>query len=459
MSSLRLGTAVRDITPNDPAWLYGYGAREQTSTGVAEPISLSCLALSDGTKTVLLITCDLSGIKAHNCQQLCDTLRRETGIGFPDVLIAASHTHFAPALHREGFASPRVGIVEPDPRYEAQFTTKLLDAATASLQNLQPVQLQTARLQAPQVAFNRRTRKPDGSVQTNFLYPPNPDAFEFRPVDPELTVLRFKDDTGIKAVLTNFGCHPVTGGELPDRDFYRVSADYPYYLRQTVEEKYKCPVFFTLGAAGDAVPINRLGDCRQRIGSVLGNTILLAERTYRTEPDPVLKTSVVELRARTIFETNPGTAEAEYDRAKADYLAILDADTARDNPVVGKAAQDFNRQQTALGRSRLYPKNRFTIQVQCLQIGKTTLVAMPFEVLSEISLRMKKRCPDSVLVSCANGYQGYLPLAHEYPRGGYEASPDSTHFTPGTADRLLRRVLKHLTTVSPGDPGQTESRC
>ena len=67
-----------------------------------------------------------------------------------------------------------------------------------------------------------------------------------------------------------------------------------------------------------------------------------------------------------------------------------------------------------------------------------------FEVLSEFSLRMKQQYRHAVLVSCANGYQGYLPFAHEYERGGYEASERSTHFEPGTADRLMELVTNRL---------------
>ena len=65
-------------------------------------------------------------------------------------------------------------------------------------------------------------------------------------------------------------------------------------------------------------------------------------------------------------------------------------------------------------------------------------------MLSEISLKMKERFPNSVLVSCAGGYQGYLPLAYEYDRVGYEATESSTHFAPGTADRLLETILERL---------------
>ena len=54
---------------------------------------------------------------------------------------------------------------------------------------------------------------------------------------------------------------------------------------------------------------------------------------------------------------------------------------------------------------------------------------------------MKERFPHTALISCAGGYQGYLPLEYEYARGGYEASERATHFEPGTADRLLDAVL------------------
>ena len=62
---------------------------------------------------------------------------------------------------------------------------------------------------------------------------------------------------------------------------------------------------------------------------------------------------------------------------------------------------------------------------------------------------MKAQFPNSVLVSCAGGYQGYLPLAYEYDRGGYEASEDSTHFVPGTADRLLAAIVEKLEVAIP----------
>ena len=445
MSVLQYGTAIREITPGYPVWMHGYSDRDHRSDGIAEPLFLGCLAIGNGDTTVLLITCDLVGIQDHVCQRLFGLLEHETGIGYPDVLLSCSHTHFAPALHSGGYRWPQAGIVDPDPRFVADFEAKIVEAAQESLRNMQRGQLERARVSVPQVLFNRRTIKADGSVETNFVYPGEPRAYSFSPVDPELTVLRLTDGMGVKAVLANFGCHPVTGGASRERDHYRISSDYVFYLRQTIAQHYACPAFFTLGAAGDAVPINRFGDCRQRIGSVLGNAAILAERTFVVEGSPDIETDWVGVDVRTIFSTNSGVAEREFDRARAAFVALLNDPQAKPDGDDWRATADaYEQKQTALLRSRLYPDNRFTVKIQFLRIGSTIWVGLPFEVLSELSTRMKGQFPHSVLVSCAGGYQGYLPLAYEYERGGYEAGPTSTHFEPGTADRILAAVLDKL---------------
>jgi hypothetical protein len=47
------------------------------------------------------------------------------------------------------------------------------------------------------------------------------------------------------------------------------------------------------------------------------------------------------------------------------------------------------------------------------------------------------------MASCAAGYQGYLPLAGEQGRGGYELGDSTNHFAPDTGDRLLAAALRH----------------
>ncbi len=441
----RCGIAVRDLTPSFDAFLHGYADRDRPSAGVAEPTSLTCLALDDGQRQALLLACDMIGIHSPIADALRARLAAATGVPRDQILLACSHTHFAPALHRETFAAPGLGVVEPDSRFVELFGRLLQEAAQGSLAALQPAQLETARIPVPQVVFNRRTRRADGSVVTNYRYPLDAHNYRFSRVDSELTVLRLRSTHGMVAALTNFGCHPVTGGQVPERDHYRISADYPYYLRETLSSAWQCPVAFTLGAAGDAVPIERFGDSRARIGASLGHAAALAERVFVAETAPRLWADTVSLEVDTIFATDPITAPSAYEAARSALLALQqDPTTDRNSAVYQAAVQAHSQSQTAHGRACRYPDNRYRIELQLLGCGQTVFVGMPFEVLSEISLRLKEQCPQVVVVSCCNGYEGYLPLQHEYPRGGYEASPASTHFAEGTADRLLALLSERL---------------
>ena len=162
------------------------------------------------------------------------TQTREVGVGYPNILISGSpHTHFASALHETTSSEPEVSFVDPDANYVNE--------------------------------FNRRTvRKSDSIVEMNLLYSEDTAPYTFSPVDDEPTLPRLVGEDGHQATLLNFGCHPVTGCS-PEGDYYRFSADYIYYARQTISRVWQCSVLCALAAAGDAVSLNRRGDCQQWI--------------------------------------------------------------------------------------------------------------------------------------------------------------------------------------------------
>ena len=437
---LQFGTAVRDITPPYPVWAFGYANRTKCSSGVLEPVTLGCLAVSDGDTRILIFALDMIGVRADVCEELYALLEKETGVGYPNIMLSGSHTHFAPALHGTISSAPECALVDADPKFVKLFKKRMVEAAKEALESLRPMRLETARIKAPQVVFNRRTvRKSDGMVEMNLIYPNDPTPYDFSPVDDELTVQRLITDDGVQAVLMNFGCHPVTGCS-PDEDYYRFSADYPHYARKVIQEAWHCPVFFTLGAAGDAVPVNRKGDCRERIGTILGHSTVLSERTFREDTDQTLVADVIQIEAETIFKTDPEKAEAEYAKARSAVLAFED----KSSDGYGELLDDFRHKMMVCSRARQYPENKATHNIQFVRIGETVFVSLGFEVLAEIGLKMKEQFPNSVMVSCCGGYQGYLPLAYEYDRVGYEATESSTHFVPGTADRILDLILERL---------------
>jgi neutral ceramidase len=461
MAQIRFGVSARDITPPYPVMLHGYSARNRLSgirpeDAVEEPISARVLALegSDGTggRSRLLIVClDMIGVQTPEVQLLRREISRATGVAPQQILIAATHTHFAPSISISLFTPPELGIVDPDPRFVARVTRAVVEAASESIAEMAGGVLETYRAQVPSVLFNRRTiLRSSGAerrVETNFMYPEHPELYDFSPVDPELTALRVWGASGPAVCLLNFGCHPVTGGEDGEGSYYRISADYPYHARAVIEHSWRCPVLFTLGAAGDAVPMNRRGGSRAQIGAALGNAVLLGERSFAAagrlaENDAVVASRIVEMEVKTIIPAGSAGAERLYAGAREKLLALSGRDP--EETAVRDATRLWSESAIRAFRARLYPEDRYAIQAQLLRIGSTVLVALPFEVLAEVGLRLKRSFPETVLVSVANGYEGYLPFAYEYGRGGYEASAESTHFEVGTADRLVERLLEEL---------------
>ena len=53
-------------------------------------------------------------------------------------------------------------------------------------------------------------------------------------------------------------------------------------------------------------------------------------------------------------------------------------------------------------------------------------------------------------------FQGYLPMKHEFDRGGYEVEIRSTYFEPGTADELLKVLLRWVDQDPHHQQRQTE---
>ena len=436
MTRYKFGTAIRDITPSEPVMLHGYSARSRVSEGVAEPIRLSSLAIDDGINRMIIIAVDMAGIHTSEIDEICDAIGSETGIGYPNILIAASHTHFAPKISTSFFISSDIGFYVPEEAMKRRVLAAAVGTARESISNMVEGVAERVVVRVPGVAYNRRTVRPDGGVDTNVLYPEQPNSYTISPIDDELTAIRFRSESGTGVVLVNYGCHPVTGGF--DTDYYRISSDYVHYLRGTIESSWGMPALFTLGAAGDVVPRNRYGESRKRIGEVLGGTIVLADRMF--EPiDGRLEVDSTTVPVETILKFDADSADQLYRSEQEKSLKSESATDGFEDALLGKF------------RSDLYPDNSFAVPLQFMKIGNVKIAALPFEVLSEFSIRMKGEIADSMLISCAGGYQGYLPFEYEYERGGYEASPRSTHFLPGTADRLYERVIEALGNIGSGD--------
>ena len=189
--------------------------------------------------------------------------------------------------------------------------------------------------------------------------------------------------------------------------------------------------------------MRRLGGSREWIGASLAHTVLLGERAFRREPVSTIDVVWDELDEQTRVAVTASGTEERLATAATDYEALRADDTAS-TQALATAREEFEEALHLAYKARRWPGNGYVVRIQFLRLGRITLVALPFEVLAQLALQMKSAAADSVLVSCANGYEGYLPFQEDFERGGYEAQFGSAHFTAGSAERIRDRIIGRL---------------
>lgn len=430
----RMGCAKADTTPGFPVYQRGYASRNKLAVKIEDPIEAGVIVLEQDGKKILILTVDHIGIEYQYCRKIAQAIAPVAGIAEEDIFINSSHTHFAPGFNGYTIYFPdgelKPGRYEEDSTYFEFWMDKVLAAVKHAVSDLEEVTLLQADIPVTSVSFNRRTvRKSDGGVDTNYTYPLQADKYNFSPVDPTLNVWKFMRGNTPKAVLARFSCHPVTGGY----DLYAVSADYPGYFKRAVLEKLHCPGFFMQGAVGDSVPMLRNGKSRQDIGEILASSIRLAERTFRETSNFTLKSATVML---------PLTAPAAEGKSNAD-LEKLWAEAMEKNIKQQEYSEDIYMQNMLCKTLLAYGDEKREMPIKLIRLGDITLVGLPFEALTIIGKKIQEKFPDAVICSCTNGYGCYLPLAEDFPKGGYEPLR-GTVWAPETGDEVVKLTVKAL---------------
>lgn len=197
------GAAKVEITPplgtplDGVVERYGRGAES-----VHDPLWARSLYLSDGQRSVLLVSLDLF--------QIPEALReRVLSLAPPDVspehiILTATHTRNGPGgMARRLYRRPAAGPFMPE----------LVETTARSI----------ARSMGDAIAASTRAAVGHGSTKLDVLSVNR--ALPDGPVDDELGVIRVEDSDGnIIALLAKFSAHPET---VPEEGLYAFSADYP----------------------------------------------------------------------------------------------------------------------------------------------------------------------------------------------------------------------------------------
>jgi len=439
---IKAGVSVVNITPPIGFPMAGYGGREKGCETVDDELFAKALVLDDGETKLALVTTDLVGIPPDFAGEVKSIVLRKTDIPKENVIICASHTHFGPALRRLNYL-PEEAQEEFHESYVQNAARLIAGAIRVADGSLREAKIGWGVGKAPELVFNRRTKRPDGKVVMSWRPPKPEEAKEltFGPTDPDVGVIRIDDaDGGPVATVVNFACHPVCG---VDR-LYAISADYPGYAMSVVEKVRGGTCMFSLGCAGNIVPMEREGDARRWIGTALGAEVLKVLEGVETDPDVRLKVvgrsldlplkplpSPDDVR-REVEETERMIAEAERKGAPYPEISALKGKLRKAKLILLLAEE-------AKG------KRKVGTEISVLRIGTLKLVCLPGEVFVEIGLSIKERQKDAFVLSLCNDSLNYVPISSAYEEGGYE--PETTTLERGAGEMLLQETLKLLEEV------------
>ena len=450
-NALRVGISCVDVSPT----VFPIQLRSGKSNFVHDPLHVRAVAFKYGEGRAVICLIDAIGIGREMSDLAKSRAAEKTGWRMEDMLICATHTHSAP---KGGTGMPGREA------YEKLKGQKLAEAIVQAIASLEPAKVGFSSEDEPSEVRNRRWFLQPGTM------PPNPLSEKDQvktnanrnhlvkpagPIDPEICIIDVRTIRNKPlALIANYALHYVGGvpKKIDDkgREIGMASADYfgefsrvmPYRIGGA-NPSADFVAMITNGASGDINNLVFTGTRAPRspfeqIRIVASKTADAAWRavkkieTYETKPVIATRQREVNLPYREPNKREIKLAQDLLLRTRKERDAINSRTTSVATRVIEYANPEYPRTEPVL--------------IQAFRIGEQAIVSMPFEVLVEIGLEIKKKSPfkRTFLISMANGGYGYLPPPNQHKLGGYETWLGTSRFQPQSSDILIKNLLEML---------------
>ena len=444
---LRAGAATSNITPWLGIPMRGAFRDVTHADAVHDDLLAKALVLDDGVRKIAFVLCDLTMMPGRMMDEVKERIAERSQIPPDHVLIAATHTHSAPA-------TVSIGFMEEQTEYTAWATRKIADAVEIAAQRLQPARIGFASVQEPRIVFNRRYHMRNGQVHFNPGVG-NPDVIEpAGTTDPEFTLCYVEGSDGQPlAVLGNYALHYVgtdTGAEI--------SADYFGHFFQAVRHLLGPQTVGLLfnGASGNINNTNvfkpwpHRGHAQAaRMARVLAGHALTEIQLMEMHDHMELGAAVGEFSfpRKQTTEADVAIAEkvlsADYTYTEGPFSAVTG------QPIYPRWAPAYAREIKVL---HTMPQT-LTSTVQALRVGPAGFAALPGEIFVEIGLAVKAGSPfaPQFVMSLANDYLGYVASDEQLALGAYETWPSRSAIGgPGIGQAMEAKSLELLNGLAAG---------
>ena len=407
---LHVGAGKEIITPKIGGNLMGY-SQDIYSESVNDDLTVTVIAFEQEETRALLFSVSVCLISDELSDEIRTAVETKTGVPAENILLCCTHTHSGPVTVK------MTGWGDVDRPYcDEILIPRCVAAAVQAVKTLKPVQAGIGTAQS-RVGVNRREVKRDGRIELGV----NPWGLR----DPVMTVITFRcEDGSTLANIVHYGAHCTASGANRE-----ITRDWAGVMTDRLEAESGGITAFINGALGDVGPRLSNGltwgklEYAMETGAMaaLDATYIYRYISHFSDVDCSVATGEIRIPYEPLLPLD----QAEKEFNKYDEEPPHNLDHAKYNTLKEIIAM-HGREQTG--------KKSLVLDQTLLRIGDVVFVPFPYEVFTEITMRLREFSPylHTLSISCANGSHGYLPDQSQMCRGGYEVEM----FKWMTPDRL-----------------------
>jgi neutral ceramidase len=421
---LQAGLYKFNITPSVNGPIVG-GFTVPTAQDIIDEFYANALVIDDGSTEVAVVSVDIIGIPYKVYKDIADKIESTCDIPAENVIISATHNHTSVRLKEDG-----------NDVYTEYLIEAVVSAVYLAKKRKQPVRIGVGRSENRNYVFNRRLKKPDGSIVMNWIDRDYlQDCIDDGAVDPELIVVKIEnEDKQPIGFIVNYANHNNSVGNL------RRSADISGYIGELLRRIY----------GEDVVTVFLLGAC--------GNTNWVNYRDYTQKNDPKLYQRIATGITGTALEIIAEMDYPEIDRIeinsrllKIAERAYNDYDDKIDNTFGeikdGDIPAGFKFFKEAKEKNKDKPLGLYDVDIHVLKLGKDIVIASnPCELFTEFGLDIKSQSPFkyTMVTELTNGTIGYVPTLKAYEEGGYEVRKPANRVEKNAGEKIVKNTVELL---------------
>ena len=396
---LLLGVARGDITPEIGGNLFGYRP-DLYSESINDNLTASVFAFIQGEEKFVLITVSVCLIDTYVADELRGLISEKHNVKSDNIIICATHTHSGPST----INMPGWGGVDM-PYYEGIMKPNILKAVDEAFENTQPVTMGVG-VGESKLGINRRQLNIDNSVGLGQCY--------WAPYNPQMTVISFKNDENkIIGNIIHYGCHGTCAGLNKE-----VSRDWSGVMTDALENESGAITAFFNGPEGDVGPRLSNGQTTAELPSIYEIGNIGAKDAIR-----IFK-SIDEYKDFSVSSVS-SSVKLPYDKRISYEEAVEGAEKYAGETInYGKQLSVYFNKVKDSYETDFVEEEYTEIPQSIIRIGDVAFVSFPYELFSEIGMRINCAVEDLNVLSLsnANGSKGYFPTEDQLCKGGYEVT-------------------------------------